>query len=168
MNSRITDLTIGWGLWNLVLLAPVLAPVCLGEQFAAVVPGFLSYCYALLAISCYLFIQHFKATPNNPSWIDSRMAVLLLAMMVIMIFYFAYEPATTGLTLCSLIPICTVLFLVCFVLAYWTQTPILKRQAEEEEKKEKEMRDRMKKVHQTGDDTRENAFAVVEAFNENE
>ena len=162
MKSKSLDLKIGWCVWNIALLVPVLIPLFVGRGLPISMPGFLSYCYALVAVGYYLFDQHLKIATQDISYTSTKKSLSILAMIIIIVLYALYDPVQSSISTVILAIVSTIIFLIAFLLAYYLSVPLLKRQETEEERREEEMASIMSRRQKTGESAKKNAEAIVE------
>jgi len=162
VRSKSLDLRIGWCLANVVLLlVPVLIPVVFWSSVPGFVPGFLSYCYALLAVSLYLFDQYLKITDQKITYVNTKKWLSIIVMFGIMAFYVWYNPDKVSLKTPIISILSATIFIIVFLLAYQLNIPLLKRQEADEERKEREIDEMVKKTQETSVSTRREAQAIV-------
>lgn len=160
------DLRRGWLLWNILM---PLFPVLISITFATtdvVYSGFLSYCYALLAISWYLFYQHLKKTTMEgiKSGRDTRhfLPLIFMFVLLIMLLLYNYNQDISEFLNRSIYLSMLVTGLIILPQVYFVNIPMLERQEAEEEEREKALKERMEKQQETRDSTRKDAQAIVE------
>ena len=91
MKERSVDMRISWCLWNLVALAiPVAISISIGGLKLGL-SGLLSYSYALLAVTCYLFDQHLRVTTEKIKYPNTRKYLSLTVMLGIIVFFTIYN-----------------------------------------------------------------------------
>lgn len=162
MNSRILDLRIGWCIWNVALLVPVLIPLFIGRDFSNFIPGFLSYCYAMIAVNYYLFDQYQKIAVEKVNFSWTRKALALLAMILVIVIYSLYNPINPSIGTITLYIVSPIIFIGTFLLAYFLNIPLLRRQEAEEEKRDKEIRNLFDERQKTSVGARKDATSVLE------
>jgi len=161
MKERSLDLRIAWSIWNIAILIPVLIPLFCGSGIYNFVPSLLAYCYAILAVGYYLFDRHQKVTIKKINYPATKKSLSILAILGILTIYILFNLVETSLSTIILASVSPIILLISLVLAYFLNTPLLKRQEEEEEKRDADLKEMERNQQETRDSARREVEAVV-------
>ena len=164
MKERSVDMRISWCLWNLVALAiPVAISISIGGLKLGL-SGLLSYSYALLAVTWYLFDQQLRVTTEKIKYPNTRKYLSLTVMLGIIVFFTIYNLQTSDVAIenVAIIIFFVLTLVLAFPLAYSLSLPLLNRQVREEEKRDEYLQNTSSEQQETRSSTRKDATAVVE------